>query len=97
MTGYDSWKESGAHDFDDEEIYLEEREIELLNNECDPSKAENILEALREGCLDAHQETLETAFINNDKQIIGTIVRSAVCIYWEDMAKKWAMDDWVNQ
>ena len=93
---YDSWIESGAHDNEDEEIFREERETELLHNECDPTKADNIIEALQNDCLEPHKEALETAFINNDKQIIGTIICSSVCIYWEEMAKKWALDEWVN-
>ena len=94
---YDSWLESGAHDSEDEEIFRENREAELLNNECDPTKANNIVEALQNDCLDPHSAALEEAFVNNDKEKIGTIIRASVCEYWEIMAEKWALDEWTSQ
>jgi len=97
MTKYDSWLESGAHGDEDEEIFRENREAELLNDECDPTKIENIVEALENECLQLHKDALEEAFISNDKEKIGTIVRASVCEYWEFMAEKWALDEWENQ
>jgi hypothetical protein len=97
MTKYDSWLESGAHDGEDEEIFRENREAELLNDECDPTKVENIVEALQNECLEPHKDALEEAFISNDKEKIGTIIRASVCEYWELQAEKFAYEEWINQ
>lgn len=51
--GLDNWLESGAHDNEDEEIYIEQRVPELMQEEdYDPSDVGHLAEAISEASED---------------------------------------------
>jgi hypothetical protein len=51
--GYDNWLMSGAHDSEDEEIYIEERVPELMKEaDYDPSDVGHMAEAISEASKD---------------------------------------------
>jgi len=53
---YDNWLMSGAHDGEDEEIYIENRVAELMDEEdYDPSDVSHMAEAISEASEDDQQ------------------------------------------
>ena len=94
MSRYDSWLESGAHDFESEEIWLDERVCELMKEECNPNAFHNLTEAIGEDCLTKHKEQIEEALQTRNFEVLGRLIWSDVYDYWENQANNWAANEW---
>ena len=77
MSKYDSWLESGAHDNENEEIYVDERSAELLKTTYDPCNIHNFHEAIQE----------------DDFLTLGRIIWSDVFDHWEKNANNCASEE----
>jgi hypothetical protein len=93
MKKYDSWLESGAHDNESEEIYVDERSAELLKTTYNPCNIHNFHEAIQEDALYQHKEQIEKAMQERDFLTLGRIIWSDVFDHWENNANNCASEE----
>ena len=87
MSGYDSWLQSGAHDNEDEEIYIENRVPELMKEEeYDPSDISHMGEAIAQA-TDADQETIRDYIEQKDWAKLGLKLYVMTYDYMEGYAQ----------
>ena len=86
MSGYDSWLESGAHDHEDEEIYIENRVPELMDEEdFDPSSIAHLSEAISEAS-EADQDIIRDYINTGDWYKLGLKLYNISFEYMEKYA-----------
>lgn len=93
--GYDSWLQSGAYDNEDEEIYIEERVIELMKDEYDPSDVGHMAEAISEASTD-DQEIIRDFIERKEWDKLGAKLFYMTYDYMEKFAESTAQREVEN-
>ena len=70
---------------------LEDRVSELLSDEFNPKKRENIMAAL--GALTDGQEEILTAMVNHSACTLSVMMKGWISDYWEDAAEQKAIQE----
>jgi hypothetical protein len=98
MHNYDKWLESGAHDNEDEDVFVEDRVAELMRGEYNPFTPANILTAISEECLfkDSDLESMSDYMEQRKITELGLLVKCRIVEYWENQANNHAHEDWQN-
>jgi len=94
--GYDSWLQSGAYDSEDEDIYIENRVSELMEEEdYDPSDVSHMAEAISEASED-DQATIRDYIEQKDWAKLGLKLYVMSYDYMEKFAESAAQREVEN-
>ena len=93
--GYDSWLQSGAYDSEDEDIYIENRVPELMEEEYDPSDISHMAEAISEASED-DQATIRDYIEQKDWAKLGQKLYVMSYDYMEKFAESAAQREVSN-
>lgn len=84
--------EAQADAFEREHDASSDLVVDLLNNECDPCKAKNIMDAIAEECLfqNGGIERMVELMEERDTHQLGRFVYDRIISYWETQAENQA-------
>ncbi len=96
MHNYDKWLESGAHENEDQETFLSDRTVELLNNEYNPYDPDNIYYALAEDSTFKTDDlqTMADYMAQRKHAELGLLIKCRIIEFWEKKAENHAYEDW---
>lgn len=97
MSGLDRYLESAYNEQGDYADWLEDRINDLMMDEYNPFKSENIMDAIANECLyhkDGDLEQFADLMAKREVTALGRMVFGRIIDYWERRAEEHAIEDW---
>ena len=97
MKGLDRYLASAYDEQADYGEWIDERVEDLMRDECNPFKPENIMDAIADECLyhkDGDIEQFAELMAKREVTALGRMVFGRIIDYWERRAESQAIEDW---